>query len=79
MRLPLRHGWYGVPSSVIAPAPDVQLEFFPVSAAVNRTANDSPALLQPLREGEVDEVPPKPKKAARKEKDKKDAGQASLF
>jgi putative SOS response-associated peptidase YedK len=66
-------------SSVIAPALDAQLEFFPVSTAVNRTANDSPALLAPLREGEADEVAPKPKKAAKKQKDKKDAGQASLF
>ncbi len=66
-------------STVIAPTPDAQLEFFPVSAAVNRTANDSPALLEPLREGEVDQVAPKPGKTAKKEKDKKDAGQASLF
>jgi hypothetical protein len=66
-------------STVIAPALDAQLEFFPVSTAVNRTANDSPALLEPLREGEVDDVAPKPKKTAKKEKDKNDPGQASLF
>ena len=66
-------------ASVIQPAPDAQLEFFPVSTAVNRTANDSPALLEPLHEGEVDEVAPKPKKNTKKEKDKRDAGQASLF
>jgi putative SOS response-associated peptidase YedK len=66
-------------SSVIQPAPDAQLTFFPVSAAVNRTANDSAALLEPLREGEVDEVAPKPKKAAKKPVEKKDNGQASLF
>jgi putative SOS response-associated peptidase YedK len=66
-------------SSVIQPAPDAQLEFFPVSSAVNRTANDSAALLKPLREGEVDEVAPKPKKPAKKDKPTKDSGQASLF
>src|SRR5215217_3756049 len=58
-------------STVIAPTPDAQLEFFPVSTAVNRTANDSAALLEPLREGEADEVAPKPKKTTKKEKDKK--------
>jgi putative SOS response-associated peptidase YedK len=66
-------------SSVIQPAPDDQLAFFPVSSAVNRTANDSAALLAPLRDGEVDEVAPKPKKAAKKQKETKDSGQASLF
>lgn len=62
-------------SSVIAPAPAAQLEFFEVSTAVNRTANDSAALLERLREGETDEVAPKPKK----DKEAKDSGQASLF
>jgi putative SOS response-associated peptidase YedK len=66
-------------SSVIQPAPDSELEFFAVSAAVNRTSNDSAALLEPLREGEVDEVAPKPKRAAKKVVEKKDDGQASLF
>jgi putative SOS response-associated peptidase YedK len=33
--------------TLIAPAPDDQLAFSPVSTLVNRTANDNPALLQP--------------------------------
>ena len=67
-------------SAVIQPAPDAQLEFFEVSSAVNRTANDSPALLEPLREPEVAEAvaAPAPKRV-KKEKEKKDDGQASLF
>jgi putative SOS response-associated peptidase YedK len=33
--------------ALIAPAPDDQLEFWPVSTLVNRTANDHPGLMQP--------------------------------
>jgi putative SOS response-associated peptidase YedK len=32
--------------ALIAPAPDDQFEFWPVSTMVNRTANDNPALMQ---------------------------------
>jgi putative SOS response-associated peptidase YedK len=64
-------------SSVIRPAPDAQLEFFPVSTLVNRTANDSAALLEPVDPDAVVEEAPKPKKAVKKEKP--DDGQASLF
>src|SRR5438045_652859 len=67
-------------SAVIQPAPDTQLEFFPVSAAVNRTANDFPQLLEPLREPEMAEAAPASKpKREKQEKGKKDDGQASLF
>ena len=62
-------------TAVIAPAPDAALECYEVSSAVNRTANDSPKLLEPLREPE--RVEPAPVGRARKEK--KDDGQASLF
>src|SRR5436309_2426040 len=56
---------------------DALLECYEVSRAVNRTANDSAALLEPLREPEPVESPkPKP---PRKEKAKLDDGQASLF
>jgi putative SOS response-associated peptidase YedK len=64
-------------ASVIAPARDALIEAYQVSSAVNRTANDSAALIEPLREPEVVE-PPKPK-SAKKEKAKVDDGQASLF
>ena len=40
-------------AAVIQPAPDAALEAYEVSPAVNRTANDVPALLDPLREPEV--------------------------
>jgi len=70
-------------AAVIAPAPEGLLESYPVSSAVNRTANDTPDLLEPLREGEMGEAPapaPQPKRA-KKEKEvvKKDDGQKSLF
>jgi putative SOS response-associated peptidase YedK len=70
-------------ASVIAPAPDGLLESYPVSSAVNRTANDTPDLLAPLREEELAQAlahAPKPKRV-KKEKGtaKKGDGQASLF
>ena len=64
-------------AAVIAPAPDASLEAYEVSSAVNRTTNDSPHLLEPLREPETEEAAPAPAKRAKKEK--KDDGQASLF
>jgi hypothetical protein len=66
-------------SAVIQPAPDALLEFFPVSSAVNRTANDTPQLLEPLREPETAKVAPALKPKKKKEKEKEDDGQASLF
>lgn len=64
-------------SAVIQPAKDPLIECYPVSSAVNRTANDSPKLLEPLREPEPLE-PAKPKPSKR-EKAEVDDGQASLF
>jgi len=62
-------------AAVIAPAPDATIEAYEVSSAVNRTANDAPMLIEPLREPEVEEpAPPK-----RVKKAKPDDGQASLF
>jgi len=70
-------------AAVIAPAPDGLLESYPVSNAVNRTANDTPDLLEPLREDEMGEAAapaPKPKRVKKeKEVAKKDDGQTSLF
>ena len=63
-------------AAVIAPAPDAALEAYEVSSAVNRTANDSPDLLEPLREPETVEAAPA---APKRKKEKKDDGQASLF
>jgi putative SOS response-associated peptidase YedK len=64
-------------ASLIAPTPDAQLEFFPVSSAVNRTANDTPDLVAPLREPEAPEAAAP--KRAKKEKATADNGQGSLF
>jgi putative SOS response-associated peptidase YedK len=62
-------------AAVIAPAPDAAIEAYAVSSAVNRTANDTAMLIEPLREAEVEEpAPPK-----RVKKEKPDDGQASLF
>jgi len=62
-------------AAVLTPAPDAQIEAYEVSSAVNRTANDSAALIEPLREPEAEEPAP-PKRA---KKAKPDDGQASLF
>jgi putative SOS response-associated peptidase YedK len=66
--------------ALIQPAPDDLLEAYPVSAAVNRTANDNAALLEPVVAGA--EPAPAPKSVASPspaKRAKKDDGQASLF
>jgi len=69
-------------TALIAPAREGLLEAYEVSSAVNRTANDSPALLEPVSanqeaaEAAASAVEPKPKQKPRQ---KKDDGQASLF
>ena len=64
-------------ASVIQPAKDALIEAYEVSSAVNRTANDSPLLVEPLTEPEP--IEPAKQKLAKKEKAKADDGQASLF
>ena len=64
-------------ASVIQPAKDALIEAYEVSSAVNRTANDSAMLVEPLSEPELVEAEIAAPKRARKEK--KDDGQASLF
>lgn len=64
-------------SALIAPAPDSLLEAVEVSAAVNRVANDSAALLEPsMAPSEPEVEKPRPKRRA---KTKKDDGQPSLL
>jgi putative SOS response-associated peptidase YedK len=65
-------------ATLIAPAPDDLLEAYAVSSAVNRTANDTETLIEPLVGGDVAETPAPTKRAA-KTKPAKDDGQASLF
>lgn len=62
-------------AAAIAPAPDAAIEAYEVSSAVNRTANDSAALMEPLREPEAEVLPP-PKRV---KKERADDGQTSLF
>jgi len=70
-------------TSVIAPAPDALLESYPVSGAVNRTANDTPDLLAALREEEPEQALKPVAKPTRTKPEtksaKKDDGQRSLF
>jgi len=59
------------------PAPENLFEAYEISPAVNRTANDSPSLIEPLAphlEAAAPAVKPKPRP-----KPKKDDGQASLL
>ncbi|MEI7806197.1 MAG: SOS response-associated peptidase [Hyphomicrobiales bacterium] len=64
-------------SALIAPAPENLLEAYEISTAVNRVANDSPALLDPCEAApETEVVKPRPK---RRSKTKKDDGQPSLL
>ena len=66
-------------AAVITPAPDAALEAYEVSSAVNRTANNSPDLLEPLREPEPVETTPAPPRRLTEKKEKKDDAQGSLF
>jgi len=68
--------------AIIQPAPDGLLEAYPVSTAVNRTANDNPKLLEPFVASAEAEPTPEPKPAARTARvkgEKKDDGQGALF
>jgi putative SOS response-associated peptidase YedK len=64
-------------AALIAPAPENLLDVYPVSPAVNRTANDNPRLVEPLKlEGETEAAP---KKRARSKRAAGDGGQGALF
>ena len=66
-------------AAVIGPAPDAVLEAYEVSSAVNRTANDSPSLMEPLREPEPVEPTPAAPRRSKEKKEIKDDAQGSLF
>jgi putative SOS response-associated peptidase YedK len=70
-------------ATLIAPAPENLFEAYEISTAVNRTANDSAALIEPVRASDAvaaaaPAAPARPP-AKPKAKPKKDDGQASLF
>ena len=69
-------------AAVIGPAPDGSMEVYEISTAVNRVANDSPALIEPYR-AEAEPAPAaepavKSKPTGRRKRGKDD-GQTSLF
>ena len=70
-------------SALIHPAPENLLELYPVSPAVNRTANDNSKLVEPLAaDAEAAPAPAKQPGRAKREKpvkEKKDSGQGALF
>ena len=68
-------------TALIVPAPNDLLELYEVSTAVNRAANDSAALIEPVGGADVTaavaQKPKLPKRA--KAKSSSDDGQTSLF
>jgi putative SOS response-associated peptidase YedK len=60
-------------ASLIVPLREGALDIYPVSNAVSRTANDAPALIEPVAEQ------PEESAVKAKPKPKNDDGQASLF
>jgi putative SOS response-associated peptidase YedK len=62
-------------TALLDPAPEGLLESYEISTAVNRTANDGPALIEPASA----EQPPAPPQSARKPAKIKDDRQPSLF
>jgi len=65
-------------SALIAPAPEDLLETYPVSMAVNRTANDNAKLLEPMADAALP-AEPATKPARSKREKKKNDGQSALF
>jgi putative SOS response-associated peptidase YedK len=66
-------------AALIVPAPDNLFEAYEISTAVNRTANDSAALIEPVGSSVAVAAAPAHPAARRNSKPKKDDGQASLF
>ncbi len=65
-------------AALMTPAREGLLEVYPVSTAVNRVANDTPALVEQVEEQPL-ETPPPIAAPKTRSKVKKDDGQASLF
>lgn len=67
-------------AALIAPAPETLFEAYEISTAVNRTANDGPALILPVGPQAAPPAAPPPRQAPRRvAKPKKDDGQSSLL
>jgi putative SOS response-associated peptidase YedK len=65
--------------AIIAPAPDDLLETYPVSTAVNRTANDGPTLLEPFVPSDGPAPKPATRRAPRIKREPQDDAQGLLF
>ncbi len=63
-------------AALIVPAPESLFDAYEVSTAVNRTANDSPTLIEPVDPRAAQPAAPAPRRAV---KPKKDDGQSSLL
>jgi hypothetical protein len=70
-------------TALLAPAPEGMLEAYEISPAVNRTANDDPVVIEPLRQPSAAAEKAAPAASATKSKRKpareKDELQPSLF
>ena len=62
-------------AALIAPAPETLLDYYEVSTAVNRAANDEPRLIEPA----ANKQPDQPAAAEQPRDAKKRNGQLSLF
>ena len=65
-------------AELLAPAPDGSMEVYEISPAVNRVANDAPALHEPYS-ADAAEPPAEKPKPAPKARQPADTGQGSLF
>jgi hypothetical protein len=66
-------------TALFAPAPDGSMEIYEISQAVNRVANDSAALLEPVSAEEVVAAANAAQAKSKSRRREKDDGQASLF
>jgi len=69
-------------AALLKPAPDGTMDVYEISTAVNRVANDTPALLEPASSAPVADEAPAPAatlKAVRRPRDVDDGRQGSLF
>jgi hypothetical protein len=65
-------------AAMIAPAPDGAMQVYEISPAVNRVANDAPALLEPYSAEAAAPLADQPK-SVRRPRQVVDTGQGSLF